>query len=249
MDFRQLLPHPATVDGGELLATLTDGVQPPPERPYTFVNFVASADGRATLAGRSGGLGDDGDRAMFHGLREQVDAVLTGTGTLRTERYGRILGKAERRERRLAAGRPAEPLACIVSRSGEVPTGIPLFAEPEARVVVYSARPLDLPAVAAQVEVVVLGPDNLTLHAVLRRLRSDHGVQTLLCEGGPTLFASMLAEGLVDELFLTLAPKLAGGGTEPAITTGPELPTPRELAIRWLLERRESLYLRYVVSG
>ncbi len=245
MDFRQLLPHTATVDADALLATLTAAVRPPPERPYTFVNFVASADGRATLRGRSGGLGDDGDRAMFHGLREQVDAVLTGTGTLRTERYGRILGKPERRDRRRAAGRPAEPLACVVSRSGQVPTGIPLFAEPEARVVVYSPHELDMSGVAAQVEVVVLGPDRLTLHAALRDLRTNHGVGTLLCEGGPTLFSAMLGEGLVDELFLTLAPKLAGGGSEPAITAGPELANPAELAIRWLLERNGSLYLRY----
>lgn len=247
MDFHQLLPHSATVEVGALLATLTGGVQAPDDRPYTLVNFVASADGRATLDGRSGGLGDDGDRAMFHGLREQVDAVLTGTGTLRTERYGRILGKAERRERRRAAGLPAEPLACIISRSGEIPTDIPLFAEPEARIVVFSAREVDLSGVAAQVDLVVLGPDSLTLHAAVGHLRAHHGVRTLLCEGGPILFGAMLAEGLVDELFLTLAPKLAGGGTEPAITAGPELVNPRELAIRWLLERNGSLYLRYVV--
>lgn len=245
MDFRQLLPHFASVDVDALLAHLTDDVEPPPDRPFTFVNFVASADGRATLQGRSGGLGDDGDRAMFHGLREQVDAVLTGTGTLRTERYGRILGKAERRERRAAAGRTAEPLACIVSRSGEVPTSIPLFYEPEARVVVYAPRPVDVSDAAAHVEVVVLDPDHLTLHGALRRLRSDHDVRTLLCEGGPTLFSAMLAEGLVDEFFLTLAPKLAGGGSEPTIATGAELPHPQEMAIRWLLERNGSLYLRY----
>ena len=59
-----------------------------------------------------------------------------------------------------------------------------------------------------------------------RRLRADHGVRSLLCEGGPTVFGALLTEGLVDELFLTLAPKLVGGGDEPAITAGPELDTP-----------------------
>ena len=57
------------------------------------MNFISSADGRATFHGRSGQLGDDGDRAMFHGLREHVDAVLAGTRTIATESYGRILGK------------------------------------------------------------------------------------------------------------------------------------------------------------
>jgi riboflavin-specific deaminase-like protein len=245
MDFRQLLPHPATVDVNALLATLTDGLALPADRPYTFVNFVESMDGRAAVHGRSSALGDDGDGATFHGLREQVDAVLVGTGTLRAENYGRILGTPERRERRLAAGRTAEPLACIVSRSGQVPRNIPLFAEPEARVIVFTPHELEMSGIAAQVEVVVLGPESLTFHAAARHLRAAHGIRTLLCEGGPTVFGALLAEGLVDELFLTLAPKLAGGGDEPAITSGPELPSPRELAIRWLLERNGSLYLRY----
>ena len=197
------------------------------------------------MHGRSGALGDDGDRAMFHGLREQVDAVLAGTGTLRTENYGRILGKSERRERRRAAGRSPEPLMCIVSRSGQVPTDIPLFAEPEARVVVYSPRTLETSSLAAHVEVTVLDGDELTFAQAFRRLRTDHGVRSLLCEGGPTVFGALLTAGLVDELFLTLAPKLVGGGEEPAITAGPELPEPRELAIRWLLERNGTLYLRH----
>lgn len=248
MEFRQLLPEPATVDVNALLDSMAPGEHAPSERPYTAVNFVASADGRATFGGRSGPLGDDGDRAMFHGLREQFDAVMSGTGTLRTERYGRILGKPERRERRTGRGLSAEPLACIVTRSGDVPTDIPLFAEPEARIVVFTPIGLADRGWAAQVEVVCVDPGQLTLTTVLRHLRSDHGVRSLLCEGGPTMFGSLLQEGVVDELFLTLAPKLGGGGQGPAITSGPELPEPQQLALRWLLERNNSLFLRYGIA-
>src|SRR5580704_11719422 len=99
MEFRELFPEPGPFDLGARLETLDLGAHAT-DRPYTVANFVASADGRATFDGRSGHLGDDGDRSVFHGLREQVDAVLVGTGTLRAERYGRILGKVERRERR-----------------------------------------------------------------------------------------------------------------------------------------------------
>jgi riboflavin biosynthesis pyrimidine reductase len=247
MEFRQLLPEPATVDIEPLLASLTDGLPIPAERPYTMVNFVSSADGRATVKGRSGGLGDDGDRAMFHGLREQVDAIMAGTGTLRTERYGRMLGKAERRERRVKRGLTPEPLACIISRSGELPTDIPLFDEPEARVVVFAPSHPDTSGTKAQVEVVVLERDELTPTSVLHLLRAHHGVKTLLCEGGPTLFGGLLQEYVADELFLTLAPKLAGGGAGVPITSGPELPDPQALQIRWLLERNGSLYLRYAL--
>jgi riboflavin biosynthesis pyrimidine reductase len=245
MEFRQLLPEPATVDIEPLLASLTNGVHIPDARPYTLVNFIASVDGRATLKGRSGGLGDDGDRAVFHGLREQVDAILAGTGTLRAERYGRMLGKPERRARRVAQGRTAEPLACIISRSGELPTDIPLFDEPEARIVVFAPAHPDTSATKAQVEVVVLDPDELTASTILGMLRANHGIRTLLCEGGPTLFGGLLQEHMTDELFLTLAPKLAGGGAGVPITSGPELADPQPLRIRWLLERNGSLYLRY----
>jgi riboflavin-specific deaminase-like protein len=249
MDFRQLLPELRTVPVHELLASLTDGVELPPDRPYTIVNFVSSADGRAAIGGRSGALGDDGDKAMFHGLREHVDAVLVGTGTLRSEHYGRILRKPERRQRRLGRGLTAEPIATVITRSGSVPADAPLFSEPESRVVVFSAGELDLADCAAQVEVVPLDPGELTETTALRRLHSDYGVRTLLCEGGPTLFGGLLREDVVDELLLTLAPKLAGGGRSPTISSGPELPTPRQMRLLWLLERNGSLYLRYALGA
>lgn len=213
-----------------------------------LVNFIASADGRSAFHGRSGGLGDEGDRAMFHGLRERVDAVLVGTRTAAVEGYGRILRRPERRQRREAAGRSPEPLACLVSRSGKLPTDIPLFGEPEARVVVFCSTEPDLDGARAQVEVVTLDQGQLTLTTALRRLRSDFGVQLLLCEGGPMMFGSLLEEGLVDELFLTVAPKLAGGGAA-AITAGSELAELRELELAWVLEHQDSLYLRYRVRG
>ncbi len=244
MQFRQLLPDQGPVEIEDLLGSLELGAQAPADRPYTIVNFIASADGRSTLGGRSGGLGDEGDRAVFHGLREHVDAVMAGTATMRTEAYGRILGKPERRQRRTERGTSPEPLACLVTRSGDVPTDIPLFAEAEANVAVFSAAEVELAGCQAQVKVVRLDPGELTLTTVLRALRNDFGINSLLCEGGPTLFGALLAEGVVDELFLTVAPLLAGGGTGMPITSGPELPEPARLVINWLLEREGSLFIR-----
>lgn len=218
------------------------------DRPYVIVNFIASVDGRPTFQGRSGKLGDAGDRAMFNGLREQVDAVLAGTGTIRIERYGRILVSPERRRRRSARGLAPEPLACIVTRTGELPLDLPLFGEPDARVVIFTAVDLDIEGVAAHTEVVRLDGGEAMLSVVLRHLRADFGVRTLLCEGGPIIFSSLLQERLVDELFLTLAPKLTGGGSSSPITVGPELTCLMGLELRSLLEREGSLYLRYAVA-
>lgn len=244
MEFRQLLPDCTSVQLSDLLAAFEPAHSPAPDRPYVLVNFIASLDGRATFHGRSGPLGDDGDHALFHGLRELADAVLVGTNTLRTERYGRILSRPERRERRLAAGRSPEPVACIVTRTGHLPTDIPLFAEPEQQIIVFAAGEVEMSGVGAQVELVRIGHGEMTLTTALEHLRSDHGVELLLCEGGPTLFGSMLHESVVDELFLTVAPKLAGGGASPTITTGPELPELAEAVTIWLLERAGSLHLR-----
>jgi 5-amino-6-(5-phosphoribosylamino)uracil reductase len=249
MEFRQLLPEPGPFALDQRLEQLHLGAHAT-DRPYTVVNFVASADGRATFGGRSGQLGDDGDRAMFHGLREQVDAVLAGTKTLAIENYGRVLGRPERRDRRRARGQPAEPLACVVTRTGNVPTEIPLFAEPEARVIVFAAAHAasGFTGCMANVEVVCLDPAELTMTTVLRTLRAEYGVTSLLCEGGPTLFGALLHEGLVDELFLTVAPKLTGGGAGPAITGGPELAQVQALRLVWALERAGSLFLRYALT-
>lgn len=248
MDFSQLLPKAGIVDVSELLGSLDLAASAPEERPYTLVNFVTSVDGRAAIGGRSGRLGDEGDRAMFHGLREQVDAVIVGTSTIKAERYGRILAKAKRRERRVQRNLPPEPLACVVTRSGDVPLDAPLFSEAEARVVVFSSNDIDVSACAAQIDVVRLHPGEPTLTLAMRRLRADYGVRLLLCEGGPTLFGGLLHEGLVDELFLTLAPKIAGGGDGPTISGGPELSAPQGLKLAWLLERCGSLFLRYRLS-
>jgi riboflavin biosynthesis pyrimidine reductase len=206
-----------------------------------IANFVASVDGRAAFDGRSAPLSDEGDRALFHALRERVDAVMVGTGTLRTERYGALIRDEDACRRRIERGLDPQPLACLVTRSGALPLDIPLFSQP--RVLVFAPEPID------GVQTVTVEATELTLTAVIGRLRADHGVRSVLCEGGPTLFGSLIHEGLVDELFLTLAPKLAGGGSAPTISSGAELAEPAPLALRSLLERSGSLFFRFVVSA
>jgi 5-amino-6-(5-phosphoribosylamino)uracil reductase len=238
MRFTRLYPQPGELALDEIrdqfdFRTLDD-------RPYTIANFVSSADGRAALSGRSAPLSDDGDRAMFHALRECVDAVIVGTGTLRTERYGALIRDEDACRRRAERGLQPQPLACVVTRSGALPLDIPLFDQP--RVLAFAPAPIE------GVNTVTLAPTELTLTAVLRRLRADHGVGSLLCEGGPTMFGSLIHESLVDELFLTLAPKLAGGGTAPTISTGAELAEPAALRLRSIFDRSGSLFLRFSVS-
>lgn len=243
---RRLDPDPAEVTPLEVLAPLRPGERAPAGRPYLLANMVASADGRATVAGKSGGLSNEADRELFHGLREQVDGVMVGTGTLRVERYGAFIRDPERRKRREAAGLDPVPWGCIVTRTMVLPDDIPLFADPDSRIAIYTSSDADPPEVAAHLEVVRLPTGSLTMTAALEQLRADHGVRSVLCEGGPTVLGALLAEGIVDELFLSVAPQLAGGHG-PGTVEGPALPEPAELERAWTLESDGMLFLRYVI--
>jgi riboflavin biosynthesis pyrimidine reductase len=91
--------------------------------------------------------------------------------------------------------------------------------------------------------VVESGPQGKAdLPALLRSLREE-GVRALLCEGGPTLHGALQAAGLVDDLFLTIAPKLVGG-IAPRILEG-DLPGLEPLELAWLLEENGELFARY----
>ena len=254
LQLRRLLPggDPATV--AEIVDGL--GLWERPEasavRPRVLLNMVSTVDGRATIDGRSAPLSSRADRELFHGLRLAADAVLVGAATVRMERYGRIIREEPRRRLRRERGLGAEPLACIVSGRLALPPDVPLLAEPEAGVVIVTPSPGSLPATAACVEYVrAERGGRLDLRAALGELRARFGVQLLLCEGGPHLGAELLAAGLVDELFLSLAPTLAGGeaseGAGLRILAGPELEPPRALELLGAVEHDSHLFLRYAV--
>lgn len=228
MRLRRLHPEPAHVDAAALFDALDLGALAPAGRPYVAINMVASVDGRAALDGRSGALGGAADREVFFELRASVDAVLAGTGTLRAEGYGRLVRSPERRAERERRGLEPEPVALVLSRSGDVPA-VPLLRDPEARPVVLTGADAD-PARA------------------LARLRAEHGVRSLLCEGGPALNAGLLAAGVVDELFLTVSPLLAATADPLTIVGAAGLGAPVPLELVWVLEGDGMLFLRYAVA-
>lgn len=223
---RRIHPDPAEVDADALFEDVDFAGLAPADRPYLAINMVASADGRATLAGVTEQLSSPADKAVFFALRASVDAVLAGTGTLRAERYGRLVRREERIARRVARGLAPEPIALVLSRSGDVPRDIPLFEDPEARPVVYTGADAEP-------------------RAALRRVRDEHGVRAVLCEGGPTLNAGLLAAGVVDELFLTVSPLLAATADPLTIVEDAGLAAPVALELVWALEAGGMLLLRY----
>jgi riboflavin-specific deaminase-like protein len=238
---RRLIPDPAPVTVDEQLEAYRPWEQPHDDRPFLAMNFAATVDGRVTIDGVSGPIGSDTDTTMLSRLRTRFDAVMIGAGTMRAERYGRLAKKQETRERRERLGLPPEPLMVIVSGRLDLPWDAPLFTE-GGPVLVFTASEAEPPEVASSLQV-VRHEGFVDVVAALRHLRREQGIRALLCEGGPGLHGELEGGGLVDELFLTIAPKL-GGGDAPRILEG-ELPAVAELELAWLLEEDGELFARY----
>ena len=223
--FRRLFPAPADEEltAADLAAAVPG--RPPAERPFVLLNMIATADGRATIEGRTAPIANRADYELFNALRARTNAVMVGAETIRVEGYG-----------------PMEQLAVVVTRSVTLPPDRGLLAAPENRVVIVTPSPdAELEPCAASVS--YLRETNLGV--ALKRLRDEHGVASIDCEGGPGLNATLLPAGVVDELHLVLAPKLAGGLDPLTILTGPPLDPPLDLALLSLHESGGYLFLRY----
>lgn len=243
---RRLLPEPGTLTAIEALDGLSLGELAPAHRPYVVLNMVVTADGAAAVAQRTAPISNAADRQLFNELRAHVDAVLVGAGTVRIERYGRLVRDPNRRQRRVARGLSPDPLAIVVSHRLALSPDLPLFADPYSRVVVITASDAELSGCAAQVSYLRTTPaQEPDLSATFTRLRTDYGVRSVLCEGGPTLNATLLPAGLIDELFLSIAPTLAGTTGSLSIAGQAPLTTPINLNLSWLLESDGHLFLRY----
>jgi riboflavin biosynthesis pyrimidine reductase len=242
---RRLQPDPAPVDPIELIPHALDGVARE-DRPYVVANFISSVDGRSSVDGGSSALGDDGDKQIFRALRGCAGAVLVGTGTLEAEHYGTLSRHPAVVALRARLGLAAQPPLVTITRSGRLPE-MPLLDDPAATLIVYSDADIDPPDAEATVKLERRAPGDLSLQTVLADLFARYDVRLLLCEGGPSLFGSLVAERLCDELFLTLAPVLAGGDGPP-ITGSMDRSDPERMRHLWTLAEGESLYLRYALD-
>jgi riboflavin-specific deaminase-like protein len=241
---RRLFPDPGPTTVPDQVIQLDLISSPPAERPYLVTNFAVTMDGRATLHGRSGPIGSDTDTELLVCLRTRVDAVMIGAGTMRAERYGRPLADPGKRGRRERRGLSQDPLLVIVSGRLDIPWDAPVFTDRGARVLIFTTSEAEAPETVAQVRL-VRHEGTVDLAAALAYLRAERGVRALLCEGGPRIHAQLLDAGLVDELFVTHAPKIAGGDG-PGLAVGlSELERPLEVA--WLLEQDGELFARYRV--
>ncbi len=243
---RRLFPNPGEISPEELISGLRLGERAPAERPYVVLNMVATLDGKATVEGRTRAMSSEADRVLFHHLRTQVDAVLVGATTVAVEGYGRIAKSDELRAKREREGLMPDALAVVASARLTLPAEAKLLHETGQRVVIATGSEEELGGVTADVEYLRVGDD---LPVLLARLREEHGVRSVLCEGGPTLNSHLFAAGLVDELFLSVSPKISGGTGAPTIVEGRPLMQPREARLIWLYEAEGDLFGRWGFAG
>ncbi|MGE0027693.1 MAG: pyrimidine reductase family protein [Thermoleophilia bacterium] len=243
---RRLLPAPAAAVAPE--EAYAD-VPTASGRPGVRVNMVASLDGAITIEGRSGGLGGDADLRVFRALRSLADVILVAAGTARTEGYGPPKLADEAQAARRARGQSRLPRIAVVTRSLELDWGTHLFTEApdDARpiVVTSAGAPQEGRRRAAEVaDVLVAGDDGVDLAGALRRLGAD-GAASVLCEGGPSLNRALAAEGLLDELCLTVSPRLVGGDGPRMLAGDPPAPGGLPMRLHAAYEDDGFLFLRH----
>ena len=210
------------------------------------VNFISSIDGAATSAGLSGALGMPADHRVFALLRRLTDVVLVGAGTVRAEGYGPMRLNDVDAQWRTAAGLAPHPVFAIVSGRLDLDPASPIFTDAPVRpiVVTTASSPTDKrDALARVADVLVCGEDTLDVEA-LRTQLVERGLTQIHCEGGPSLFGALTAAGAVDELCLTVSPRLEAGDS-PRIASG-TLSEPQNMELGHVLRSDSALLLRYV---
>lgn len=218
----------------------------PDHRPWLRANMVASADGAATVGGRSGGLSGAADRQVFGLLRALADVVLVGAGTVRAENYRPAQASPDHVAQRARRGMPPAPIIAVVSQRLDLDPEAPLFAKAEPPTIVVtsaSAPPDQIAALGDVADLLVVGEHEVDLGHTVDAL-VNRGLTRILCEGGPTLLRHVAAAERLDELCLTVSPQLLGGHA-PRILDGDLLLPPQALELGQVLEDDGYLFLRY----
>jgi riboflavin biosynthesis pyrimidine reductase len=183
----------------------------PKDRPYTFINMIATIDGKTVIGDRGdsvAGLGSKVDQELMDRIEAASDAVLLGAQTLRAT---------------TKSWNPKAPIRVAVSKSGDVPFDAKFFTAPESQA--YLACPTrmvkELPEHVTRINA---GDQEVDPVWLAKHLRQEMGVERLHILGGSETNASFLSHDLVDELFLTMAPKLKMGRDLPTYAGGEPLP-------------------------
>ena len=190
-------------------------------RPKVSVNFAITADGKVSTRKKTpSGFTSENDKRRFREIRAGADAVLVGAGTVKADNMSMGVSDPALQRARKKRGQSRQPLRVIVSASGRFDPRAKIFASPGAPIVIFSthAMPERVRSWLAAKADVWLFEKSVDLSEMMRILRADYKIRTVICEGGPTLFRSLLEADLVDTLHLTWAPVIFGGKEASTLT-------------------------------
>lgn len=200
-------------------------MKPSPRLPFVFVNMAMTADGKiATANRRVSSFGSARDLRHLYELRATADAVMAGARTIDLNDVKMGPGGRRFEALRVRNGLARFNLRVIVSGSGSIDPDAPIFRHRFSPILILTTKPAAARRRQALAriadEVIAAGDVEVDLRAALRVLRAKWGVKRLLCEGGGQLNDAMFRAGLVNELHLTICPKIFGGSAAPSIADG-----------------------------
>lgn len=203
-----------------------------PSLPYVYTNMVSTLDGKIAIDGKANDIGGAGDRRIMRNLRSISDGVLRTGATLRAEKI--LAGvPADLSDKRADSGLPPQPLEVVLTKTGDTSVLQNLLGHDSENLIFLTGEQHGF----------------LDLTTTLRKLRESYNIRRLLIESGPSLNYSLAAQNLLDELFLTISPKLVAGlpANSLNLLAGELLPTEAQTT-RGLLSvhvLEDELFLRY----
>src|SRR4030095_2310049 len=191
------------------------------QRPFVVATFAMTVDGKVTHKIVSPvDFTSREDKLHLFRQRALADAVLIGHTSLKRDNV-RLGLPVEMQESRVKRGRSRCPLRVIVSNEGRIDYRLKIFQSDVSPIIVFSTKRMPgkyQRALEKKATLHLDHPSRVDLTVMLQTLRKEYKVRTIACEGGPTLFRALLAEGLIDQLNLTIAPYMFGGAKAPTLT-------------------------------
>ncbi|HHU61586.1 MAG: RibD family protein [Bacillota bacterium] len=220
-------------------------------RPFIALNMVGSLDGKVTLDGtlRPGSLGSTFDRKTMNIIRSHFDAVLMGGNTARQHPF--YLGvSAKLAKLRTEKGLASQPLTVLLTKSGRLDPCSPLFKDPPRAPLIFTSQRGKhklSPNIINQSNLEIID-ENTKLNTICSLLQKKYGVNRLLVEGGPSINYQFLKEQLLDEVFITLAPRIIGATSDLSLVMGDKVLPNSKFSLISSFQHENELFLRYAIS-
>lgn len=223
-------------------------------QPFVTANFAITWDARiSTRRGTPSDFSSPRDKRRLVEIRARCDAVLVSAKTIAIDNMAMGLPDPALRDARIRRGQAPYPLRVLLTNSGRISPRLRIFEKDFSPIVIFSTTrmPARTRAVlAAKADVWLHEAQNVNLAAMLATLRREYRVKRLVCEGGGQVLRSLLAEGLVHEIHVTLCPRIFGGATAPTLTGAAAelLPKSAALSLREMKVVDGECFLRYRVA-